>query len=140
MIGVELRTQGEVFLSNLEDGSAHLHRPTSRIVVKIIFASGVCLSYICSIEVRSEQYDWFTLIVLLFFLLFLLYRGEAGPCSLRSTATFVICLYWSLLLTFSLHFSSSSDFLRSLFTQSSHLSCGLPRFLELLAFCHESFR
>ena len=30
----------------------------------------------------------------------------------------------------SLQFSSSSAFLRSLFTQSSHLSCGLPRFLQ----------
>ena len=49
--------------------------------------------------------------------------------SLRSTATFVICFHWSLLLAFSLHFSSSSAFLRSLFTQSSHLNCGLPRFL-----------
>ena len=29
-----------------------------------------------------------------------------------------------------LHFSSSSAFLRSLFTQSSHLNCGLPRFLQ----------
>ena len=47
--------------------------------------------------------------------------------SLRSMATFVICFHWSLLLAFSLHFSSSSAFLRSLFT---HLSCGLPRFLE----------
>ena len=50
--------------------------------------------------------------------------------SLRSTATFVICFHRSLLLAFSLHFSFSSAFLRSLFTQSSHLSCGLPRFLE----------
>ena len=41
--------------------------------------------------------------------------------SLRSTATFVICFYRSLLLAFSLHFSSSSAFIRSLFTQSSHL-------------------
>ena len=30
----------------------------------------------------------------------------------------------------SLHFSSSSAFLRSLFAQSSHLDCGLPRFLK----------
>ena len=47
--------------------------------------------------------------------------------SLRSTATFVICFDWSLLLAFSLHFSSSSAFLRSLFTQSwmwSFLFCG----------------
>ena len=50
--------------------------------------------------------------------------------SLRSTATFVTCFHWSLLLACSLHFSSSSAFLRSLFTQSSHLSCGLPRFLK----------
>ena len=50
--------------------------------------------------------------------------------SLRSTVTFVICFHWSLLLAFSLHFSSSSAFLRSLFTQSSHHSCGLPRFLQ----------
>ena len=38
--------------------------------------------------------------------------------------------FWSLLLAFSLHFYSSSAFLRFLFTQSSHLSCGLPRFLQ----------
>ena len=51
--------------------------------------------------------------------------------SLRSTATFVICFHWSLLLVFSLHFSSFSfAFHRSLFTQSFHLSCGLPRFLD----------
>ena len=49
---------------------------------------------------------------------------------MRSTATFVISFHWSLLLAFSLNFSSSSAFLKSLFTQSSHLSCGLPRFLE----------
>ena len=47
--------------------------------------------------------------------------------SRRSTATFLIYFHWSLLLTFSLHCSSSSAFIRSLFTQSSHLSCGLPR-------------
>ena len=39
--------------------------------------------------------------------------------SLRCTATFVIRFHWLLLLAFSLHFSSSSAFLRSLFTQSS---------------------
>ena len=50
--------------------------------------------------------------------------------SLRCTATFVISFHWSLLLAVSLHFSSSSAFLRSLFTQSSHLSCGLPHFLQ----------
>ena len=50
--------------------------------------------------------------------------------SLRCTATFVFRFHWSLLLVFSLHFSSSSAFLRSLLTQSSHLICGLPRFLQ----------
>ena len=54
--------------------------------------------------------------------------------SLRSKATFVICFHWSPLLAFSLHISSSSAFLRSLFTQSFHLSCGLPRFLEPYCF------
>ena len=52
-------------------------------------------------------------------------RGEAGL-----PVTVVICFHWSLLLAFSLHFSSSSAFLRSLFIQSSHLSCDLPRFLQ----------
>ena len=41
-----------------------------------------------------------------------------------------LCFHLSPLLAFSLHFSSSSAFLRSLFTQSSHLSCGLPLFLQ----------
>ena len=40
------------------------------------------------------------------------------------------CFHCFLLLAFSLHFSSSSAFLRSRFTQSSHLSCGLPLFLQ----------
>ena len=49
-------------------------------------------------------------------------RGEAGlVVTQRCMATFVTCFHWSLLLAFSLHFSSSSAFLRSLFTQSSHL-------------------
>ena len=47
-------------------------------------------------------------------------RGEAGL-----PATVVICFHWSLLLAFSLHFSSSSAFLRA-----SHLNCDLPRFLQ----------
>ena len=50
--------------------------------------------------------------------------------SLRSTATFVICFRWSLLLAFYLHFSSSSAFFGSIFKQSSYLSCDLPRFLQ----------
>ena len=40
---------------------------------------------------------------------------------------------WSLLLVFSLHFSSSSAFLWSVFTRSSHLSRGLLIFCNLLA-------
>ena len=61
------------------------------------------------------------------------YRGKA--LSLRCTITFVgISFHWSVLLAFSLHFSSSSALLRSLFTQSSHLRCGLPRFLQSSCF------
>ena len=91
---------------------------------------------------RTNKWWWFAFLIrkcickarhadkFLFFLLFpcrgvrLVYR------SLRSTATFVTCFHWSLLLAFSLHFSSSSAFLRSLYTQSSHLRRGLPRFLK----------
>ena len=50
--------------------------------------------------------------------------------SLQCTSIFVIRFHWSLLLAFSLHFSSFSAFLRSLFTKSSHLSWELPRFLQ----------
>ena len=65
------------------------------------------------------------------FLLFFPFLGvRLVYWSLWCTATFVICFHLSLLLAFSLHFSSSSAFLRSLFTHSSHLSCGLPRFLQ----------
>ena len=46
--------------------------------------------------------------------------------SLRCMATFVISFHGSLLLAFPLHYSSSPAFLRYVFTQSSHLSCGLP--------------
>ena len=53
--------------------------------------------------------------------------------SLRSTATFVICFHRSLLLAFSLHFSSSSAFLRSLFTQTPFLAVAFPVFWNLLA-------
>ena len=38
-----------------------------------------------------------------------------------------------------LHFSSFSAFLRSLFTQSSHLNCGRPRFLEPSCFFVSDF-
>ena len=56
--------------------------------------------------------------------------------SLRCTATFVIRFHRSLLLAFSLHFSSSSAFLRSLFTQSSHLVVTLF-IIENLQFYHK---
>ena len=39
----------------------------------------------------------------------------------------------------SLHFSSSSAFSRSLFRQSSHLSCGLPRFPQPPLFVSDIF-
>ena len=54
---------------------------------------------------------------LLFFLSFPCCRGEAGQLSLPCTATFVIIFHCSLLLAFSLGFSSSSAFLRYI---SSH--------------------
>ena len=60
--------------------------------------------------------------------------------SLRYTATFVIRFHWSLLLASSLHFSSSSAFLRSLFTQSSHLNCVSSSFsATFLLLCLGSF-
>ena len=56
---------------------------------------------------------------------------EAGHLSLRCQATFVIfSIACFLLLAFSPRFSSSSTFLRSLFTHSSHLCCVLLRFLQ----------
>ena len=70
----------------------------------------------------------------LFFLWFSLFVGVTLVyLPLHCTATFVITFRWPLLLAFSLH-SSSSAFLRSLFTQSFRLSCGLPRFLKPYCF------
>ena len=43
---------------------------------------------------------------------------------------FFLCSLLSCCWPFSLHFSSSSAFLMSLFRQSSRLSCGLPSFLR----------
>ena len=73
----------------------------------------------------------FKFVIYMSFLWFSLFVGvRLVYLSLRSTATFVISFCRSLLLAF----SSSSAFLRSLFTQSSHLSCGLPRFLQPCCF------
>ena len=69
---------------------------------------------------------------MLFFLLFPV--CEADQLSLYCTTTFVILSHSSLLLAFSLHVSSSSAFIISLFTQPSHLSCGLPHFLQPSSF------
>ena len=65
----------------------------------------------------------------MFFLWFPLCRGEAD---LLVTAKYGYFRKFGpcCMLAFSLHFSSSSAFLRSLFIQSSHLSCDRPRFLE----------
>ena len=76
---------------------------------------------------------------LLFFLWFPCVGVRLVYWSLRSTASFVIRFHWCLLLAFSLHFSSSSAFLRYLFTQSSHISCGLPRFLKPCFFVSDLF-
>ena len=57
-------------------------------------------------------------------------RGEAGHSSLRCTATFVILFpLLPVVGLFSSHLLASA-FLRSIFIQSSHLSCRLPRFLQ----------
>ena len=76
---------------------------------------------------------------MLFFLWFPCVGVRLVYLSLRNTATFVICFHWSLLLSFSLQFSSSSAFLRSLFTQSSHLNCDLPRFPKPCFFVSDLF-
>ena len=69
-------------------------------------------------------------------MLFLLLRhvsfctGEAGLVVTPLYGYFNYCFHWSLLLVFSLKFSSSSAFLRSPFAPPSLLSCGFPRFLQ----------
>ena len=61
--------------------------------------------------------------------------------SLRFTASFVICFHWSLLLAFSLHFSSSSAFHRSLFTQSwEHVICGREKDMRLCGMSLQTVR
>ena len=54
-------------------------------------------------------------------------RDEAGHSSFRFTVIQYFC-HSSQLLVLSLHCSSSSAFLMSLFRQSSHLRCGFPCF------------
>ena len=86
-------------------------------------------------------------IELLIFFLFPGYRVEAGQSSLWCMATIVIFFHCPLLLAFSVHLSSSSAFLRSIFCmcdlinspsfifrQSSHPSWDLLRFPQ-----HPSF-
>ena len=65
----------------------------------------------------------------LFFLVLPCYRAETGQ-----SAIWLYFLFFQLLPVLGLYspFSSSSNPLRSLFTQSSHLSCGLPRLLQPL--------
>ena len=68
----------------------------------------------------------------LFFPLFPFCRGEAGQLSLSCMAIFVL-FFTTFLLTVVGIFSPlffRTAFLRPVFTQSSHLSCGLPRFLQ----------
>ena len=55
--------------------------------------------------------------------------GMSVGSSSRSPCVGVVSCHSAVRLL-SLHLSSSSAFLRSLFTQSSHLSCVLPRFLQ----------
>ena len=69
-------------------------------------------------------------ILVLFFLLFPLCRGEA--CLLVTPKYGYFCNLFPFVpvIGISLYFSSATAILRSLFAQSSHLSSGLPRFLE----------
>ena len=67
---------------------------------------------------------------ILFFLLFPLCRGEAGLLVTAKYGYFRDLLPSVPEVGLFSPFSSSSAFLRSLFTQSSHLSYGLPPFLE----------
>ena len=66
----------------------------------------------------------------MFFVSFPFCRSEAGLVVTPLYGYFRDFLHCPLLLVVSLRFSSSSAFLRPLFTQSSHLSCGLARFLQ----------
>ena len=54
--------------------------------------------------------------------------------SCHSALRLLLFFHGSLLLAFSLPLSSSSAFLISLFAQSSRLSSGLPRFLQVSCF------
>ena len=87
--------------------------------------------YVCRILVIELNVSSVALAACLLFLWFPLWRGEAGLLLTPRYGYFCKLLPLVLLLAFSLHFSSSSAFLRFLFTQSSHLSYGLPRFLQL---------
>ena len=76
-----------------------------------------------------------------FSLLFPFCMCDDCQLSLGFTANSVYSIHCSLLMAFSLHFSSSHCFLRHLFTQSSHLTCGLARFLQPSCFfCLRYFR
>ena len=69
---------------------------------------------------------------ILFLLWFPFYMGDARLLVTKLYG--YVCkhkCHWSLLYVgLSLHYSFFSAFLRSLFTQPSHLSCDLPRFLQ----------
>ena len=75
----------------------------------------------------------FTNSMLLFFW-FPFCRSAAGLLVTPLYGFFANVFHWSLLLDFSLHFIFSSAFLGSLTAQSSHLSCGLPRFPQSSCF------
>ena len=70
---------------------------------------------------------------MLFFLLFPLCRGEAGLLVTAKYGYFRDLLPSVPVVGIFSPLSSSSAFLRYLFTQCSHLNCGLPRFWNLLA-------
>ena len=79
------------------------------------------------VQVVSPSFRWFPF---LYFLCFRLFRDEAYLFVTPLNGYFCDFFHWSLLLAFSLHFSSSSAFLKSLVIQSFHSSCDLLRYLQ----------
>ena len=80
--------------------------------------SRVIRSCSCCSYLRGNREAWRCL----FFISFPMCRGDTGQLSLLYAATFVIVFHWSPSLPCSLHFSSSSAFLRPVFTQSTTLA------------------
>ena len=97
-----------------------------------------CWSTVWKISFETSHRKQTSIIVMWFFPSFPFCRGQAGQLSLVCRAM-LLCFHCSLLLAFSLHFSSSSAFLRSVFTLSSLLSGCLALFCNLLVSLFQIF-